>query len=137
MVKAETLCSSVARLLNKYVRQGGEREAGKQKRNHAEHRVWILDRDSCFLVRVGVLGGPEGFFILQLVEVSLVLNRIVHLPIPSENVCWHGKGLSNLDGEFGQRHRRGRRRGAGSVKVAETNQGTSHQNRDRGAGRGA
>jgi len=91
----------VAQLLNKYVRQGGEREAGKQKHNHTEHRVWILDRNSCFLVRVGVFGGTEGFFILQLVEGQLRLNRIVHLPVPSENVCWRGKGFSNHDGEFG------------------------------------
>jgi len=31
-------------LLNNYVRQGCEREAGKQRHNRAKQRVWIFDR---------------------------------------------------------------------------------------------
>ena len=39
-------------LLNNYVRQGCEREAGKQKHNRAKHRVWIFDRHADSAIRL-------------------------------------------------------------------------------------
>jgi hypothetical protein len=51
------------------VRQDREREAGNEKHSHAEHRVWIFQRDICSVARLGAFGGTEGFFMLQLFDV--------------------------------------------------------------------
>jgi hypothetical protein len=50
-------------LLNNYVRQGCEREAGKQKHNRAKHRVWIFDRHADSAIRLSTPGGCKGVFI--------------------------------------------------------------------------
>jgi len=71
-------------LLHKYMCQGRERETGKQKHNHAEHRVWIF---------LGVFGGTEGFFLVQVFHFSLLLDQVGHLPVPSENVSRRGKKI--------------------------------------------
>ena len=42
------------------MRQDRKPEAGKQKHNHAEHRVWIFDRDTCSLVCFVLRCGPKG-----------------------------------------------------------------------------
>ena len=41
------------------MRQDRKPEAGKQKHNHAEHRVWIFDRHTCSVVRFGDFDGTE------------------------------------------------------------------------------
>jgi len=74
--------------------QDRKREAGKQERNHREHRVWMFQRHACLLVRFGAFDGTGGFLIVQLCHFSFVLNRIVHLPVPSENVSRCGKEFS-------------------------------------------
>jgi hypothetical protein len=53
-------------LLNNYVRQGCEREAGKQRHNRAKQRVWIFDRHADSAIRLSALGGCEGVFIQTL-----------------------------------------------------------------------
>ena len=78
-------------LLNNDMRQGCEREAGKQKHSHAEHRVGIFDRHTCSLLYFGAFRGTEWFCTLQFFHFSFVLNQIVHLPVSSENVSWRGQ----------------------------------------------
>ena len=53
-------------LLNNYVRQGCEREGGKQKHNRAKHRVWIFGRHADSAIRLSGRGGCEGVFIQTL-----------------------------------------------------------------------
>lgn len=48
-------------LLNNYVRQGCEREAGKQKHNRAKHRVWIFDRRADSAIRLSALADAKEF----------------------------------------------------------------------------
>jgi hypothetical protein len=84
----------VTPLLNKYVRQSCEREAAEQKHNHAEDCVRIFHRDICAVARLGAFGRIEGFFVVQLFDFSFVLARIVHLPVPSENLSRRGKKIS-------------------------------------------
>src|SRR5215813_4846600 len=74
--------------------QDRKRGAGKQKHNHAKYRVLILRRHTRSLPRFGGFGGSERFFILQLFHFSFVLNRIVHLPVPSENLSRRGNEIS-------------------------------------------
>ncbi len=81
-------------LLNNYMRQDRQPEAGKYKHNDAEDRVWIFDRHSCSLVRFGLRPSRKGFFTPQLLRFSFFLDRIVHLPVPSENVSRRGKKIS-------------------------------------------
>ena len=61
-------------LLNNYVRQGCEREAGKQKHNRAKHRVWIFDRHADSAIRLSALGGCEGVFIQTLTHCSFFVD---------------------------------------------------------------
>ena len=75
------------------MRQGCEREAGKQKHNHAERRVWIFDRHTCFLVRFGASVEPKGLSSFSSCISASSLDRVVHLPVPSENVSWRGKRI--------------------------------------------
>jgi len=81
--------------LNKYMGQDRKRGAGKQKDNHRERPVWIFQRQACSLVRFGAFDRTGGFLILQFCDFTFVLNRIVHLPIPSENVSRRGKKFRN------------------------------------------
>jgi hypothetical protein len=46
-------------LVNNDMRQGCEREAGKQKHSHAEHRVGIFDRHTCSLLYFSAFRGTE------------------------------------------------------------------------------
>ena len=73
------------------MRQDRKPEAGEQKNNHGERRVWICHGDICSVARFGAFGGTEGFFMVQLFQFSFVLDRIVHLPVSSENLSWRGK----------------------------------------------
>jgi hypothetical protein len=78
------------------MRQDREREAGKEKHSHAEHRVRIFDRHTCSLVRFGLCQSRKAVFLLQLLHFSFVLDRVVHLPVPSENVSRRGKKIQNV-----------------------------------------
>jgi hypothetical protein len=71
--------------------QDREPEAGKQKHNHREHRVLILERHTCFLVRFSAFSGTEKFLVVQLFHFRVGLNQIVHLSVPSENLNRRGK----------------------------------------------
>jgi len=66
------------------MRQERKAEAGKYKHNNAEHPVWIIDRRTCSLVRFVLQCGPKRYLTGQLMRFSFVLDRIVHLPVPSE-----------------------------------------------------
>jgi hypothetical protein len=76
------------------MRQDRESEAGKEKHNHGERRVWIFDRDTCSLVCFVLRCRPKRYLTPQLLRFSFVLDRIVHLPVPSENVSQRGKRFS-------------------------------------------
>jgi hypothetical protein len=69
-------------------------EAGKQEYKHAKHRVWIFDRDTCLLVCFVLRCGPKRYLTRELLRFSFVLDRIVHLPVPSETVSRRGKKIS-------------------------------------------
>jgi hypothetical protein len=75
------------------MRQDREREAGNEKHSHAEHRVWIFDRHTCSLVCFVIRCGPKMYLTPHLLRFSFVLDRIVHLPVPSENLSRRGKRL--------------------------------------------
>ena len=77
------------------MRQDRKPEAGKQKHNHGERRVWIFDRDTCLLVCFVPRCGPKRYLTFQLLHFSSSLGRIVHLPVPSGNVSRRGKGFYN------------------------------------------
>jgi hypothetical protein len=74
-----------------YVRQCYKRDADKQKHNDPEHHVPIFHRNVFSLIRFGGSGRTGQYLMLQRFEVSFVLNQIVHLPVPSENVSRRGK----------------------------------------------
>ena len=76
------------------MRQNREREAGNEKHSHAEHPVWIFDRDTCSLVCFVLQCGPKRYLTPQFLRFSFVLDRIVHLPVPSEKVSRRGKKIS-------------------------------------------
>ena len=78
------------------MRQDRKPEAGKQKHNHGEHRVRIFDRDTCSLVCFVLQCGRKRYLTPQLLGFSFVLDRIVHLPVPSENVSRHGKEIIKI-----------------------------------------
>lgn len=80
--------------------QDRKRGAGKQKHNHRERRVRIFQRQACSLVRFGVFDGTGGFLVRELRDFSFVLNRIVHLPVPSESVSWRGKFSKMVAADF-------------------------------------
>jgi|SRR6476660_2216940 hypothetical protein len=70
-------------------------EAGKYKHNNAEHPIWIIDRRTsliCFVLQCG----PKRYLTPQLLRVSFVLDRIVHLPVPSGNVSRRGKKIAEI-----------------------------------------
>jgi len=76
------------------VRQDRKPEAGKQKHNHGEHRVWIFDRDTCSLVCFVFRCGPKRYLTPQLLHFRSFLDRILHLPVPSEDLSRRGKRFS-------------------------------------------
>ena len=82
-------------------------EAGKYKHNDAEHPIWIFDRRTCSLVCVVLRCGPKRYLTPQLLRFSFVLDRIVHLPVPSEIVSRRGKKISEIfNAEHAARSRR-------------------------------
>src|SRR6266481_1677278 len=91
-IHSSEICSHA--LLDKYVRQDREREAGNEKHSHAEHCVRISDRDTCSLVCFVLRCGPKRYLTFQLLHFRCSLDRIVHLPVPSENVSQRGKRFS-------------------------------------------
>jgi hypothetical protein len=76
------------------MRQDRKREAGKQKHSHAEHRVLIFDKHACALVRFGLWRNDKRRLMLQRFHFSFALDRIVHLPVPSESFTGRGKKIS-------------------------------------------
>jgi hypothetical protein len=71
-------------------------EAGKYKHNNAEHPILIVDRRTCALVCFVLLCVPKRYFTPQLLRFSFVLDRIVHLPVPSESFSRRGKKISEI-----------------------------------------
>jgi hypothetical protein len=69
-------------------------EAGKYKYNDTEHPIWIVDRRTCSLVCFVLRCGPKRYLTPQLLRFSFVLDRIVHLPVPSESFSRRGKKVS-------------------------------------------
>src|SRR5882672_2028729 len=93
-IHSSEICSRA--LLDKYVRQDREPEASNEKHSHAEHRVRIFDRDTCSIGCFVLRCGTKRFLTLQLLDFRSSLARIVHLPIPSEDVSRHGKKISEI-----------------------------------------
>jgi hypothetical protein len=75
------------------MRQERKPEAGKYKHNNAEHPIWIIDRRTSLIYFV-LQCGPKRYLTPQLLRVSFVLDRIVHLPVPSESFSRRGKKIS-------------------------------------------
>src|SRR6478609_4288471 len=75
------------------MRQERKPEAGKYKHNNAEHPIWIVDRGTCAFVCFVLRCAPKRYLTPQLLRVSFVLDRIVHLPVPSESMSRHGKRI--------------------------------------------
>jgi hypothetical protein len=67
------------------MRQEREPEAGKYKHNNAEHSIWIFDR------RTVLRYGWKRYLTPQVLRFSFALDRIVHLPVPSEGFRQRGK----------------------------------------------
>jgi hypothetical protein len=80
------------------MRQERKPEAGKYKHNHAEHPIWIVDRRTCALVCFVLRCVPKRYLAPQLLHFSFVLDRIVHLPVPSEIFIRRGTRFLNLAG---------------------------------------
>jgi len=77
------------------MRQERKPEAGKYKHNDAEHPIWIIDRRTsliCFVLQCG----RKRYLTPQLLGFSFVLDRIVHLPVPSESFSRRGKKISEI-----------------------------------------
>ena len=83
-------------LLNNCMRQDRERQARKQKHSHGEHRVRIFDRDTCLLVCFVLRCGPKRYLTPQLLHFRSFLDRIVHLPVPSEDFAPRGKKIVKI-----------------------------------------
>ena len=92
----EEMVYHVVSYLNNYMGQERKPDAGKHKHNNAEHPIWIIDRRTCFLICFVLQCGPKRYLTPQLLRVSFVLDRIVHLPVPSEVVNRRGKRFLNL-----------------------------------------
>src|SRR5512132_1390926 len=93
-IHSSEICSRA--LLDNYMRQDREREAGNEKHSHAEHRVWIFDRHSCSLVCFVLRCRQKRYLTLQLLHFRCSLDRIVHLPVPSESFSRRGKKISEI-----------------------------------------
>jgi hypothetical protein len=83
------------------MRQERKPEAGNYKHNNAEHFIWIIVRRTYSLACFVLQCGRKRYLTPQLVRFSFVLDRIVHLPVPSESFSRGGKKVLNL-------YRRGR-----------------------------
>ena len=85
------------------MRQGCEYQAGYQKHNNAEHPIWIIDRRTYPLICFVLQCGPKRCLTPQLLGFSFVLDRIIHLPVHSENGSRRGKRNLNLCADHGDR----------------------------------
>ena len=100
------------------MRQDGKPEAGKYKHNDAQHPIWILDRRACSLACFVFRCGPKRYLTPQFLRLSFVLNRIVHLPVPSEILTRRGKKVSeSLTPTTGHDRANGTKRGALQRKI--------------------
>jgi hypothetical protein len=100
------------------MRQDRKSEAGKYKHNDAEHPIWIFDRRTCSLVCFVLRCGPKRYLAPQLLRFNFVLDRIVHLPVPSEKVSQRGKKISeSLTPTTGHHRANGTKRGALQQKI--------------------
>ena len=68
-------------------------EAGKYKHDDAEHPVWIFDGGTYSLVCFVFQYGPKRYPRPQLLRLSVVLDRIVHLTVTSEKARRRGKEI--------------------------------------------
>ena len=87
----EEMAYHAVSLLNNYVRQDRKPEAGNEKHSHAEYRVWIFDRHTCSIGCFVLRCGTKRFLTLQPLHFRCSLDRIVHLPVPSEGFPRRGK----------------------------------------------
>jgi len=94
------------------MRQERKPEAGKYKHNNAEHPIWIFDGGTYSLVCFVLQCGRKRYLTPQLVRFSFVLDRIVHLPVPSEGFSRRGKRISEI-----LRGLRGRRNAGVFIKI--------------------
>jgi hypothetical protein len=78
------------------MRQERKPEAGKYKHNNAEHPIWIIDRRTYSLICFVLQCGPKRDLTPQLLGFSFVLDRIIHLPVPSGNVSRRGKKIAEI-----------------------------------------
>jgi hypothetical protein len=78
------------------MRQERKPEAGKYKHNNTEHPIWIFDGGTYSLVCFVLQCGRKRYLTPQLVRFSFVLDRIVHLPVPSESFSPRGKEISEI-----------------------------------------
>ena len=100
------------------MRQERKPEAGKYKHNNAEHPIWIFDGGTYSLVCFVLQCGPKRYPRPQLLRLSFVLDRIVHLLVPSESFSRRGKKISeSLAPSTGHDRADGTRRGTLQQKV--------------------
>ena len=78
------------------MRQERKPEAGEYKHNDAEHFIWIFERRTRSVICFVFQCGPKSYLTPQLLGFSFVLDRIVHLPVPSGNVSRHGKKIAEI-----------------------------------------
>jgi hypothetical protein len=78
------------------MRQDRKSEAGKYQHNDAEHPVWVVDRRICSLICFVLQCGPKRYLTPQFLRFSFVLDRIVHLPVPSEIFTGRGKKIFEI-----------------------------------------
>ena len=98
--------------------QDRKSDAGQYKHNNAEHPVWIVDRRTCSLVCFVLQCGPKRYRTLQLLRFSFVLDRIVHLPVPSERMRRCGKKIAEiLSAEYEHNRAGATRRGVLQRKI--------------------
>lgn len=76
------------------MREDRKAEARYYKHNDAEDPILIVDQRICLLVSFGLRCGPKRYFTHQFVNFRSSLDRIVHLPVPSEGVIRRGKKIS-------------------------------------------
>src|SRR4029077_3410772 len=103
------------------MRQERKPEAGKYKHNNAEHPIWIIDRRTYSLICFVLQCGPKRYLTPQLLGFSFVLDRIVHLPVPSGNVSRRGKKIAEiLSAEYEHNRAGATRRGVLQRKIKKT-----------------
>jgi hypothetical protein len=82
-------------------------EAGEYKHNDAEHFIWIFERRTRSVICFVFQCGPKSYLTPQLLGFSFVLDRIVHLPVPSETLPLRGKKIWKSCGELRGRQNAG------------------------------